>query len=119
MDGSSEQLVAAHERKMLTYAPLLVALQVYLDEGWQVEIFPWVVGVRGLLDSDTIKSSLEFLEIHWQHWRRITEDAAASLPGSPLRHSIFCIVYASKFSRRVHDLAGCMPHVIKRIITRQ
>ena len=35
-----------------------------------------VVGVRGLLDSDTIKSSLEFLEIHWQHWRQITEDAA-------------------------------------------
>ena len=47
--GSSEQLAAAHERKMRTYAPLLEALQVYLDEGWQVEILPWVVGVRGLL----------------------------------------------------------------------
>ena len=45
MDGSSEQLAAARERKIHTYAPLLEALQVYLDEGWQVEIFPWVVAL--------------------------------------------------------------------------
>ena len=63
MDCSSAQLAAAHERKMRTYAPLLEALQAYLDEGWQVEIFPWVVGVRGLLDDATIKCCLEFLEI--------------------------------------------------------
>ena len=44
MDGSSEQLTAAHERKMCTYAPLLEVLQAYHDEGWQVEIFLWVVG---------------------------------------------------------------------------
>ncbi len=44
MDDSSEQLAAAHERKMRT--PLPEALKVYLDEGWQVEIFPWVVGIR-------------------------------------------------------------------------
>ena len=77
MDGSSEQLAgAAHERKMRTYAPLLEALQVYLDEEWRVEILPWVVGVRGLLDSDTIKSCLEFLEIPRKRWRPITENAA-------------------------------------------
>ncbi len=29
-------------------APLLIALQPYLAEGWQVEILPWVAGVRGL-----------------------------------------------------------------------
>ena len=39
MDDSSEQLAAAHERKMRTYTPLLEALQAYLDAGWQVEIF--------------------------------------------------------------------------------
>ena len=43
MDGSLELLAAAHERKVRAYAPLLEALQAYLDEGWQVEIFPWVV----------------------------------------------------------------------------
>ncbi len=47
------------------YAPFLEALQVYLIEGWQVEIFPWVVGVRCLLDSATIKCCLEFLELPW------------------------------------------------------
>jgi hypothetical protein len=34
MDGSSEQLAAAHEKKMRTYAPLPGALQAYCDEGW-------------------------------------------------------------------------------------
>ena len=43
------------------YAQLLEALLAYHDEGWQVEIFAWVVGVRGLLDSETIKCCLEFL----------------------------------------------------------
>ena len=37
-----------------------------------------------------------------------------TLLGGQLRHSILCIVYAAKFSRRVHDLAGSVPHVIKR-----
>ena len=76
MDGSSEQLAAAHERKMRTYAPLLEALQAYLDEGWQVEILPWVVGVRGLLDDETIKCCLRFLEIPRQCWQQIVADTA-------------------------------------------
>ncbi len=52
MDGSSEQLAAAQERKMRTYAPLLEALQAYCNEGWQDEILPWVIRVRGRLDSE-------------------------------------------------------------------
>jgi hypothetical protein len=75
-DGSAEQIAAAHERKMRTNATLLEALQVYLDEWWRVEILPWVVGVSGLLDNDTIKSCLEVLEIQRQCWRGITEDTA-------------------------------------------
>jgi len=63
MDGSSELLAAAHERKVRTFAPLLEALQAYLDDGWQVEIFPWVVGVRGLVNQDAIQCCLEFLNI--------------------------------------------------------
>ena len=76
MDDSSEQLAAAHERKIRTYTQLLEALQAYLDEGWQVEIFPWVVGIRGLLNSATIKSCLEFLTVPRQRWERIIEDVA-------------------------------------------
>jgi hypothetical protein len=76
MDESSEllQVAAAHERKVRTYAPLLEALQAYLDEGWQVEIFPWVVGVCGLVDSVAIKCCLEFLDMPLKSWRRIIED---------------------------------------------
>ncbi len=76
MDDSSEQLAAAHERKMHTYTPLLEALQVYLDEGWQVKIFSWVVGIRGLLNKGAIKSCLDFLAVPRQRWERIIEDVA-------------------------------------------
>ncbi len=66
----------AYARKIRTYTPLLEALQVYLDEGWQVEIFPWVVGVCGLLDSDAIKCCLEFLELPRKCWNLIIKDTA-------------------------------------------
>ncbi len=61
---------------MRTYTPLLEALKVYLDEGWQVEIFPWVVGISGLLNSAAIKSCLEFLTVQQQRWEQIIEDVA-------------------------------------------
>ena len=53
-------------------------MQAYLDEGWRVEILPWVVGILGLqaLDSDTILSCPDFLEIPRHHWRRITGESA-------------------------------------------
>jgi hypothetical protein len=91
MDRSSEQLAAAHERKMRTHAPLLEALQAYREEGWQVEIFPWVIGVRGLLDRESIKCCLEFLELPLQSWRKIIEDAAkASVTAFYCLHRVRC-----------------------------
>ena len=38
-------------------------MQAYLEGGWLVEIFPLVVGIRGLLDSGSIKRSLKFLPV--------------------------------------------------------
>ena len=35
-----------------------------------------MVGVRGLLDSATIKCCLEFLDILWKCWGQIMEDTA-------------------------------------------
>ena len=61
---------------MRTYTPLLEALQAYLDAGWQIEIFPWEVGIRGLLNSAAIKNCLEFLTVPRQRWERIIEDVA-------------------------------------------
>jgi hypothetical protein len=96
MDGSSEQLAAAHERKMRTYAPLLEALQAYRDEGWQVEIFPWVIGVRGLLDSETIKCCLEFLTLPRQSWKQIIENAAKeSVKAFYSLHCVRCAAFKS------------------------
>ncbi len=91
MDGSSELLAAAHERKVRTYAPLLEALQAYLDDGWQVEIFPWVVGVCGLVNRDAIKCCLEFLDMPRQSWQRITEDTAKeSVQAFYVLHRVRC-----------------------------
>ena len=53
-DGSLELLAAAHERKVRTYAPLLEALQAYLDEGWQVESFPWAIVFSTVLRSSVV-----------------------------------------------------------------
>ena len=91
MDDSSEQLAAAHDRKMRTYTPLIEALKVYLEEGWQVEIFPWVVGIRGLLNSAAIKSCLEFLAVPRQRWERIIEDVAKeSVKAFYSQHRVRC-----------------------------
>ena len=57
------QMIEAHDRKMQSYSPLLTALQHYTAGGWKVEIFPWVVGVSGLMHSSGAHRSLKFLEI--------------------------------------------------------
>jgi hypothetical protein len=83
---------------MHTYAPLLEALQAYRDEGWQVpvEVFPWVIGVRGLFDSESIKCCLEFLELPLQSWRQIIEDMAkVSVTAFYSLHSVRCIAFSS------------------------
>ena len=50
-------------RKQDGYSPLEEALDHYTNCAWTVHVFPWVVGVRGLIDPADIKVLLEFLEI--------------------------------------------------------
>ncbi len=50
--------------------PLKVALQRYPASGWTVEILPWVVGVRGLLEVSVFAPIFKFLSI--PNPRRIT-----------------------------------------------
>ncbi len=40
-----------------------MALKPYLDDGWQVQILPWVVGVRGLFITSTATPVFKFLSI--------------------------------------------------------
>ena len=51
-DTYLEQLQSSHDgkkRKKTSYQPLIHALQEYVEEGWQVAILPWVLGVRELV----------------------------------------------------------------------
>jgi hypothetical protein len=63
MDEFSSQLQAAIARKPRTYAPLLTALKPYLDDGWQVQILPWVVGVCGLFITSLLLPVFQFLSM--------------------------------------------------------
>ena len=57
------QLTVAAIRKQDGYSPLEEALDHYTNSGWTAQVFPWVVGVRGLIDTTHIYALLEFLEI--------------------------------------------------------
>jgi hypothetical protein len=63
IDESSSQLQAATVWKLQTNAPLLTALTQYLDDGWQVQILPWVVGVHGLFITSSATPVFKFLSI--------------------------------------------------------
>ena len=62
-DSNVEQLQSAHDSKKSRYQPLLQALQEFTDNGWQVAVPPWVVGVRGLVIENHLKVVFGFLEI--------------------------------------------------------
>ena len=75
-DSQSEQLAGARQRKLCSYGPLLEALRSYLENGWQVQILPWVVGVRGKVDAKSVRDILNFLRVSRKHRAKIVEDVA-------------------------------------------
>ena len=66
-DVHPAQLLAAAMRKQQTYLPLLDALSYYSEQGWTLHVFPWVVGIRGMINPLHIHSLLKFAEIHRKH----------------------------------------------------
>ena len=73
--GRRSILVAA-ERKVAAYEGLARALlQLNSQTGWRVEVLPWVVGVRRLLDVAGITCAADFLGVphkacqRQQQWR--------------------------------------------------
>jgi len=58
-----ERLEAAYQGKLAVYAPLLTALSSYTESGWAIQILPWVVGARGLIQTSNMRTALEFLEV--------------------------------------------------------
>jgi hypothetical protein len=72
-DVHPDQLKAAAIRKQEGYRPLLSALHHYTDQGWTVHIFPWVVGIRGLIDPSCIVSFFTFLDVSRKHHKTAIE----------------------------------------------
>ena len=106
MDEFSSQLQAAIARKPRTYAPLLTALKPYLDDGWQVQILPWVVGVRGLFITSSATPVFKFLSI--------PSDSRTELPEETTLESVNALYLLHRTRRlallphnRMTDVHGC------------
>jgi hypothetical protein len=67
------KLKAAAIRKQDGYAPLFLAFCHYIGKGWTVHVFPWVVGIRGLIDPSLIVSLLALLDIPYKHRKTAVE----------------------------------------------
>ena len=88
-DVCPEQLKAASNRKVSGYTPLQAALQVYSDAGWQIEILPWVVGIRGLIEQQDIYTATEFLDIPRATWSAAVEcTVTASVESLAFMHRV-------------------------------
>ena len=72
-DVHEDQLKAAALLKQNRYQPLIGALEFYVQQGWVVHVFPWVVGIRGLVHPPHICALLQFLEVPRKHWLPIVE----------------------------------------------
>ena len=72
-DGHPHQLVTAGIRKQQRYGCLVEALSHYSDNGWLIHVFPWVVGIRGMIDPRLIGALLGFLNVPPKHWRPAVE----------------------------------------------
>ena len=67
------QIPTAAKRKQHAYSPLVEALSYYTEQGWIVHIFPWVVGIRGMIDPVYVESLLKFIGIQRKLWKVAVE----------------------------------------------
>ena len=96
-DIHKEQLIVAISRKQKSYRPLKEALGHYSELGWTIGIFPWVVGIRGLIDIKPIQAALAFLEIPREYWTEgIEQSVLASVRAFSFLHRI-------RFGGRIDD----------------
>jgi len=75
-DVHEDQLEIAATLKQNGYRPLICALDSYAKQGWVIHVFPWVVGIRGLLHPPHICALLQFLEVPRQYWLPAMEGTA-------------------------------------------
>ena len=99
-DVRLERLQAAYQGKLDTYRPLLTALRTHIDDGWNVQILPWVVGARGLIQRNSLCSALEFLEVPRYGWQEIIDN------------TVLAAVSALSFMNRVRFSCHTAGHVL-------
>ncbi len=88
-DIHQTQLQAAAIRKQQTYQPLVEGLSYYTEQGWVVHVFPWIVGIRGMIVSSHVQSVLKFLDIQRKHWQiAIEQTALASVRAFHFLHKV-------------------------------
>jgi hypothetical protein len=89
LDAYEDQLEAAATLKQGGYSPLLRALDFYTKQGWVIHVFPWMVGILGLLHPTHICALLQFLEVPHQHWPLAVERTVlASVNAFYFLHSV-------------------------------
>ena len=87
-----QSIRAAHERKKAKYQDLAQAIGGRpCDPGWRVQVLPWVVGVRGVLDATGIQQAMTFLELPASKRKEILRKSAAA--------SVEALVYMHKVRR--------------------
>jgi len=62
-DSSRRRIREARLRKIHKYQALADALLEQASCGWSVQVLPWVVGVRGVVDAAGIQRAMAYLEI--------------------------------------------------------
>ena len=65
IDGSGgwKSIILAAEQNVATYGEVAVKLRLLRGAECRVEVLPWVVGVRGIVDGSGISSAMTFLDI--------------------------------------------------------
>jgi hypothetical protein len=83
------QMEEAYRKKIQKYAPILSALQHYIHAGWNIEILPWVVGIRGFVDTKHLQAAFAFLDIPKPKWKDMIEASVlASVRALAYMHKI-------------------------------
>ena len=88
-DSSRRRIKEARLRKINKYQALADALLEQASSGWSVQVLPWVVGVRGVVDAAGIQRAMAYLEI------------PASKRGGLLRKSAVASVEALAYMHKV------------------
>ena len=88
-DSRPQQVQAAYYRKLMKYSCIKDALTLYEDQGWQISVLPWVVGIRGLVDLKGVEAAARALGIPRNLWAAAADcTALASIESFAYMHRI-------------------------------